>query len=71
MLFQNCESHKKTVKLFGLTFVVFRDLCNKLGDLGPRKFDLTLNYASNKRLSHEEGQTAVRRCSSKKVFLKL
>ena len=30
------------------------NLCIERGDLVPRKFDLTLDHASNKRLSPEE-----------------
>ena len=54
VLFRKCESNKETVKLYGLASVVLHDLCIELGDLVPRKFDLTLDYAANKRLSPEE-----------------
>ena len=54
VLFRKCESHKETVKMYGLACVVLHNLCIELGDLVPRKFDLTLDHASNKRLSPEE-----------------
>ena len=54
VLFRKCESNKETVKLYGLASVVLHNLCIELGDLVPRKFDLTLNHAANKRLSPEE-----------------
>ena len=54
VLFRKCESNKETVKLYGLASVVLHNLCIKLGDLVPRKFDLTLDHAANKRLSPEE-----------------
>lgn len=54
VLFRKCESNKETVKLYGLASVVLHNLCIELGDLVPRKFDLTLDHASNKRLSPEE-----------------
>ena len=38
----------------GLACVVLHNLCIELGDLVPRKFDLTLYHASNRRLSPEE-----------------
>ena len=37
--------------MYGLACVVLHNLCIELGDLVPRKFDLTLDHASNKRLS--------------------
>ena len=40
--------------MYGLACVVLHNLCIELGDLVPRKFDLTLDQASNKRLSPEE-----------------
>ena len=42
------------MKLYGLCCAVLHNLCIELGDLVPRKFDLTLDHASNKRLSPEE-----------------
>ena len=54
VLFRKCESNKETVKSDGLICVVLHDLCIKGGDLVPRKFDLTLDHASNQRLSPEE-----------------
>lgn len=54
VLFRKCESQKETVKLYGLACVVLHNLCIERGDLIPRKFDLTVNHASNKRLSPEE-----------------
>ena len=54
VLFRKCESNKETVKLYGLSSVVLHNLCIELGDLVPRKFDLTLDHAANKRLSPEE-----------------
>ena len=54
VLFRKCESNKETVKLYGLASVVLHNLCIELGDLVPRKFDLTLDHAANKRLSPEE-----------------
>ena len=54
VLFRKCESNEETVKLYDLACVVFHNLCIERGDLVPRKFVLTLNHASNKRLSPEE-----------------
>ena len=54
VLFPKCESNKETVKLYGLASVVLHNLCIELGDLVPRKFELTLDHAANKRLSPEE-----------------
>ena len=54
VLFRKCESKKETVKLYGLACVVLHNLCIEHGDLVPRKFDLTLYHASNKRLSTKE-----------------
>ena len=54
VLFRKCESNKETVKLYGLVSVVLHNLCIEPGDLVPRKFDLTLDHAANKRLSPEE-----------------
>ena len=54
VLFRKCESNKETVKLFGLACVVLHNLCIERGDLVPRKFDLTLDHATNKRLTPEE-----------------
>ena len=54
VLFPKCESNKETVKLYGLASVVLHNLCIELGDLVPRKFDLTLDHAAKKCLSPEE-----------------
>ena len=54
VLFRKCQSNKETMKLYGLASVVLHKLCIELGDLVPRKFDLTLDHAANKRLSPEE-----------------
>ena len=54
VLYRKCECNKETVKLYGLAFVVFHNICIERGDLVPRKFDLTLDHASNKRLSPDE-----------------
>ena len=54
VLFRKCESNKETVKLYGLACVMLHNLCIERGDLVPRKFDLTLDHASNKHLSPEE-----------------
>ena len=35
------------------------NLCIERGDLFPRKFDLTLDHALNKRLSPEKGRDAL------------
>ena len=44
-------------------------LCIERGDLVPRKFDLTLDHASNKRLSPEEVRDALAlRSTSQKNF---
>ena len=58
-LFRKCESNKETVKLYGLACVVLHNLCIERGDLVPRKFDLTSNHASNKRLCSEEVRDAL------------
>ena len=49
-----CESKKETLNLYGLACVVFHNICIESGDLVPRKFDLTSNHASNRRLSQGE-----------------
>ena len=54
VLYRKCECNKETVKLYGLACVVLHNICIERGDLVPRKFDLTLDHASNKRLSPEE-----------------
>lgn len=54
VLFRKCESQKETVKVYSLACVVLHNLCIERGDLIPRKFDLTLDHASNKRLTAEE-----------------
>ena len=54
ILFRKCESDKENVKLYGLACVILHNLCIDRGDLVPRHFDLTVNHASNKRLSSEE-----------------
>ena len=54
VLFRKCESNKETVKLCGFACVVFYNLCIERGNLVPRKFNLTLDHASNKRFSPEE-----------------
>ena len=59
VLFRKCESNKETVKLYGLACVVLHNLCIERGDLVPRKFDLTSDHASNKRLSPEEVRDAL------------
>ena len=58
-LFCEYENSKKTVKLYNLTCVVPHNLCIERGDLFPRKFDLTLDHALNKRLSPEKGRDAL------------
>ena len=50
VLFRKCESNKETLKLYGLVCVVLHNLCFESGDLFPRKFDLTTDHASNRRL---------------------
>ena len=54
VLYRKCECNKETVKLYGLGCVVLHNICIERGDLVPRIFDLTLDHASNKRLSSEE-----------------
>ena len=54
VLFRKCESNKETLKLYGLACVVLHNLCIEHGDLVPRKFDLTSDHASNRRLSPVE-----------------
>ena len=53
-LLHKSEINKETVKLCGLACVVLHNLCTKCDDLVPRKFNLTLDHESNKRLSTEE-----------------
>ena len=53
-LYRKCECNKETVKLYVLACVVLHNICIECGDLVPRKFDLTLDHASNKRLSPKE-----------------
>ena len=59
VLFLKCESNKETVKLYSLTCVMLHNLCVERGDLVPRKFDLTSDHTSNKRLSPEEVKDAL------------
>ena len=54
VLFRKYESSKETLKLYGLACVVLHNLCIELGDLVPRKFDLTSDHSSNRRLSPGE-----------------
>ena len=54
VLFRRCESNKETFKLYGLAGVAPHSLCIKHDKLAPRKFDLTLDHASNNPLSPEE-----------------
>ena len=54
VLLRKCESNKETLKLYGLACVVLHNLCIEHGDLVPRKFDLTSDHASNRRLSPVE-----------------
>ena len=59
------ESDKESVKLFGLACVVLHNICIELGDLVPRNFDLTMDHASNKRLSPEEVRDVLSLTNSK------
>ena len=60
VFFLECKNNKKTVKLCGLAcVVVLHNLCIDRGDLVPRKFDLTSDHASNKRLSPDEVRDAL------------
>ena len=54
VLYRKCECNKEKVKLYGLACVVLHNIFINRGDLVPRKFDLALDHASNKRLSPEE-----------------
>ena len=54
VLYHKCKCNKETVKLYGLACVVLYNICIERDDLVSRKFDLTLDHASNKRLSPEE-----------------
>ena len=54
VLFRKCESNKETLKLYGLACFVLHNLCIEHSDLVPRKFDLTSDHASNRRLSPVE-----------------
>ena len=69
VLYRKCECNKETVKLYGLACAVLHNICIERGDLVPRKFDLTLDHASNKRLSPEEVRNVlVLRNTNKKNF---
>ena len=69
VLFRKCKSNKETVKLYGLACDVPHNLCIKRSNLVPWKFDLTLDHASNKRLSPEEVKDAlVLRSTNHKSF---
>ena len=59
VLLRKCESNKETVKSYGLACVVPHKICIERGDLVPRKFNLTSDHASNRRLSPEEGRDAL------------
>ena len=54
VLLRKRESNKETVKLYGLACVVLHNLCIESGDLVPKKSDVTLDHAPNKRLSSED-----------------
>ena len=54
VLSRKCESNKETLNLYGLAWVALHNICNERGDLFSRKFDLTLDHASNTRLSPGE-----------------
>ena len=54
VVFRKCESNTETLKLYSLVCVVLHNLCIERGDLVPRKFDLTSDHASNRRLSPGE-----------------
>ena len=57
--FRKCESDKETVKLYGLACIVLHNLCIDRDDLVSRKFDLTSDHTSNKRLRPEEVRDAL------------
>ena len=68
--FSKCGSHKETRNSYELACFALHNLCIELGDFVPGNLYLTLDYASNKCLSPEEGQqpfSAVlqNRCSQK------
>ena len=65
ILHRKCESDKESVKLFGLACVALHNICIELGDLVPRNFDLTMDRASNKRLSPEEVRDVLSLTNSK------
>ena len=50
VLFRKCESNKETLKLYGLSCVVLHNLCTERNDLVLRKFYLTSDHVSNRRL---------------------
>ena len=50
VLFRKCESNKETLKLYGFSCVVLHNLCTERNDLVPRKFYLTSDHVSNRRL---------------------
>ena len=54
VLSRKCESNKETLNLYGLACVVLHNICIKCDNLFLRKFDLTLDHASNRRLSPGE-----------------
>ena len=54
VVFRKCESNKEILKIYSLICVVLDNLYIERGDLVPRKFDLTLDHASNRRLSPGE-----------------
>ena len=72
VLFRRCERNKETFKLYGLAGVAPHSLCIKHDKLAPRKFDLTLDHASNNPLSPEEVRDvlALWRTSQKKLWSK-
>ena len=69
VFFRKCESNKETAKLYGLPWVVPHNLCTECGDLVPRKFDLTSNQASNRRVRPKEVRdTLALRSTNQKRF---
>ena len=49
ILNRKCESQKESVKKMGLACVVLHNVCIELGDMTPRKWDMTVDDITNKR----------------------
>ena len=69
VLHRKCEAQKETVKVMGLACIILHNICIERKDLVPRKYDLTLDPASNKRRSSKEVRDLLDLSETKSDFL--